>query len=664
MKLKTSLFNPGIQKQNMKQHGWISLIYLIGLLFSVPLQMVLYAADENRTQYQHVEHLFNIGFPLQLLMSFIIPIIAGIFLFRYLQTKSAADMIHSLPIKRGTLYVNHVISGAVMLMIPVWLTAIAASMAVNAYSVFEFISVADVWIWTIVMTIMSLFYFCFSVFIGMMTGMSVAQGILTFIILMLPAGLFVLISTNLNYYLYGFSNEYYTGETITRWAPIVMMSEFNHTPDIPVGRVLIYLFLTVLFGAVGYILYKIRQIETAGQAITFQPLRPIFKYGVTICTMLLGGVYFEQYGTIEWLVFGYIFASLLGYLIAEMILQKTWRIWNGKTFIHYAGYAGMMVILAFVINMDVLGYESNVPDDNQIESVYFGNDVYPLTNSENTDIYISDESYIKNVKELHEYIVQTKPEQVDAHTPYGNNRYVIAYQLENGSTLVRQYELPIEAVEEKLAGIMESEPYKRMQYHVNDLDQELDNIVITASGPIQKNVTISNTEEIQELQQILKYEISSMKLNEMTAAGMNWGHILLEPAAQEENPLLNQPQPDIPWKKSFHELEQWLDEKGYLEQARVMPEDINALEILRVPGGTRGITYPDQVFREQNEQGMEQLVKVKDTEVIEEALEQYRNIGEGEYFVRFLTNNRRTELYGVFPENQVPDKIISAYNNE
>ncbi|MFB4164353.1 DUF6449 domain-containing protein [Alteribacillus sp. JSM 102045] len=666
MRSKTSLFNKGVQKQNIKQHGWIGLIYLVGLLFSVPLQMILFASDENQTQYNTIEHLFEVGFPIQLLFVFIVPVMAGIFLFRYLQVTSSADMIHSLPIKREELFGNHLISGIMMLLLPVWITALTAFITVNLYTALDPISSSDIWSWTVVITVMTLFYFSFSVFVGMMTGMSVAQGILSFILLMLPAGVFFLITTNLNYFLYGFSTQYYSSKTIINWSPILMMNELNYR-DIPTGQIAIYLLLAVLFSFAALLLYRFRHVEMATQAITFQPLRPIFKYGVTFCAMIVGGAYFEMYGTTGWLIFGYIFGSLIGYLVAEMILQKTWRIFQVKTFIHYTAYAGVIIIAAILINTDALGYETSVPDNEEIDSVYFGHSLYPLTAEEDTgqeiEVFLSDENYIQNVREFHEELVQRQPKEIKRLTSPSKNELVIAYQLKNGSTLVRQYRIPMETVEKELAGIMESESYKRIEYHIEDLDQELDTITITADGLVNKNVSITDKEEIKELQQILKYEISSLKINEMIEEGRNWGHILLEPASSDNlagNPSFDEPQASIPWKKSFDELESWLDENEYLEQARTLPEEIEKMEILHQPG-TRNYTYPDQVFVEQNDMGAKMVV-VEDNDMIEEALQHYSEFGTGEYFVQFTTIDGM-RVYGVFSDNEVPESILSKLNN-
>ncbi|OEH92500.1 hypothetical protein [Bacillus solimangrovi] len=87
MKSKKSLFNVGIVKQDLRQHGWVSVLYLLGLLFALPLQMLMINEDSFRSTYDNLETYFDIGVTIQIIFIYTLSILAGIFLFRYLQTK-------------------------------------------------------------------------------------------------------------------------------------------------------------------------------------------------------------------------------------------------------------------------------------------------------------------------------------------------------------------------------------------------------------------------------------------------------------------------------------------------------------------------------------------------------------------------------------------------
>ena len=114
-------FNSSIIRQNFRQHGWIGIIYALGLLFALPLQMFM--SNNPNAVPQEIDHLFRVTGEMQMIFIVSIPVVAGLFLFYYLQTKSPSDMWHSLPLRREHLLSSHLGSGLLLRLIPVWLTA-------------------------------------------------------------------------------------------------------------------------------------------------------------------------------------------------------------------------------------------------------------------------------------------------------------------------------------------------------------------------------------------------------------------------------------------------------------------------------------------------------------------------------------------------------------
>ena len=89
--------------------------------------------------------------------------------------------------------------------------------------------------------------------------------------------------------------------------------------------------------------------------------------------MLTGGMYFGDFQKMGWIIFGFIVGSLIGYSIATMILEKTWRIlykWKG-----YIGFAIVASISLLLLNMDIVGYENNVPQDSEVKRVYVSSEI-------------------------------------------------------------------------------------------------------------------------------------------------------------------------------------------------------------------------------------------------------------------------------------------------
>lgn len=642
MQSNTSFFNKGIQKQNIKQHGWLSIVYLLGLLFSIPLQMLLVISGEERAPIPQ-EHLFEDAFFSQIIFVTLVPVFAGIMMFRYIQVKASVDMIHSLPIQRKSLYINHLITGFILLVLPVWITGGVTALIVGSSPMFEGITYQDVGNWLLIASVMTIFSFIFSVCIGMLTGLSILQGVLTLILLVLPSGFLLLLTDILDWYLFGFARVYYeSSDQLIKLSPITMLSDYVLKQDM-----VMYAVLAVVFGIVGYFLYKLRNVERASQALTFDLFKPIFKYGVTVCTMLISALYFHHLEHIGWIVFGYVGGSLLGYVVAEITLQKTWRIWGKNVFLGYAGYAVVIVLIGFIIHIDLFGYETSVPDKEEIKAVYFGGDMYKLsdeTMSEN--MFSTDEQYIEGVQALHQAIVS----KGDTNETAPGNYYAIAYQLEGGRKFVREYRITPD-LGEKLANVVESEPYKRDMYNLEDLEKPLETISIT-SVPIHESVTISDPEEMNELSRILKYEISSMKMEDMIGNGKSLGFVSIYTDDENEDTEIS-----LPWEKSFTELEKWLKTNNYLDRLTVQADDIKTMEVIYVPENRS--LFPVDVFMEPEK--FREVKEITNDKVIQKAINQYTDFDHDSlYYLRFVTNSG-SEFYGVLPEGDVPEEIASKF---
>src|SRR5690606_31648879 len=97
----------------------------------------------------------------------------------------------SLPVKRETLYHTHILAGLIILFIPLLVTALVTWIMVARLPIN--LSGQDVMVWLGLGMLMNLLLFMTSVAVGMITGMSSVQGVLSYILLLLPTGLSFLI---------------------------------------------------------------------------------------------------------------------------------------------------------------------------------------------------------------------------------------------------------------------------------------------------------------------------------------------------------------------------------------------------------------------------------------------------------------------------------------
>jgi ABC-2 type transport system permease protein len=496
--------------------------------------------------------------------------------------------------------------------------------------------------------------FFVTVAVGMMTGMSSAQAILTYIFFFLPIGMVAMVSYNLSFLLFGFSSIF-IDEKLTYLSPFIRFVEIWNSKDpFSILEIFIYTIIVICSFFIGLGLYKARQLESATDVIAFPFLKPVFKYGVTFCSMTLGGSYFSVTGTLNWswIIFGYISGALIGYVVAVMILQKTWRIFHFHVFIGFIGYSIIFIIILFSIKTDLIDFEKKLPRMDQISEVYFG-DKYEMQELIRNDIEVYSDSklYIQDVRNLHEYITGQQ-DLIEAQT---DEKYrqdmVITYRLNDGNLFTREYRLPVQLMKEKLTPVMEAESYKKILPEYTQLQKSIRLINIVPNGPVGKQVTITDQKEIAELSRVIEKDLLSQTLDDLVQSTSPWGYIEISTKANDEDHSYEGF--PIEWKKSYDETTKWLDEHGYLDDARINIDDLLKAEITKV-NLPKDLEYynPDELFI-----SGEQFFTITDKELLSKTLEHFTEYSEEHtYYIKFTLKDGN-EWYGSIPDEDVPTDI-------
>jgi len=680
MKSKASFYNAGLIKQDFKQHGWIGLVYLIGLLFFFPLKLMMIFSNPKHHLYysKDLTTLAYLDREISLLFVTVISVGTAVMLFRYLQVKESVDTLHSLPIKRKQHFASHIFSGVIMLWVPVILTGLLTLVVYQFAPAGQVLSTVNLIHWMAIMLLMSTFFYIFTVLVGMITGQSVMQGALTFIFLILPAALLTLITEHLRFYLYGFLTHY-INQNLERWSPFIKFIEFNFERSYSVTEVIVYLALIALFSYLALWLYNRRHLESATDPIVFSILKPILKYGFAFCVMLISGLYFSssQNDQMSWMYFGYVVGGLLGYVIAEMILQKSWRIFEFKLVKEIGVYFAIFTVLIISLHLDIFGFESRIPAADQIKGVYFGNDFYYLQENEQKgkNLYESDKGYIDNILKLHTKIAEEQP------TNESNDHYremthaFISYQLKNGKQFVRHYSVPTKEIETELKPIVETETYKNEHFRLHQLDQTIEKITFYSPEHLQgKQVVIADPNEINEVKELLKKDIYSLSYEEIMNPNTNT-LVEMEFLASDTNEYNQYRGFHYTASKNYSRVKNWLEEKGHLSKLTISVEDISHIEVASIKIENQVIenpyehttVYPEAVFGghhypENFNFTTEKVVKIEKNDEIEEALLTYRKgiVEANMYAVKFVTNTRQ-EFYGVFVPEELPSFITTYF---
>ncbi|WP_456271324.1 DUF6449 domain-containing protein [Bacillus sp. AK031] len=649
MQSRTSLGNKQLFILIGRNTGWLGIAYFIGLLFALPLNVWMQLSNEEYHYYLTYGHMFQLNFVLQAGLMMVIPVLLSVFLFRYLHVKQQADMIHSLPVKREKLFYHFSIAGFLMLVIPVIITALLMTVITLSNDLGPHFQPQDILEWTLITLLMDILFFVVGITLGMLTGLSVIQALLTYIALLFPAGIYVLVVLNLKNFLFGFPQEYFFNVQPESFSPILKAGMF-HNVSLSAVEVVLYAGLSILLYVLSIVLYKKRKLETASQAISVPLMKPVFKFGIILCLMLLSGAYFsEVQSKLSWTLFGYGSGFIIGYLISEMILQKTWRV--SPRWKELAGFAVFISLIIFTFQLGFNNYEKAIPDMDEISKVHFSDNVYSYLDSygEEPVRYLEQKENIENVRKLHEEIVSEKPKRD------GMDQAFIVYELKDGSKVIREYDIKRSEYKSYYAAIYESVEYKQAIEPILSVDIEMaDKISITARGPHNKQMSLTDESLLKEALEVLKQEVKEESYESMVDRRDTLYDI--EVLLSDDRRIYTS------WKPAYTNFKRWLETKGLFEKVKVTANDVSRVVVFKredhQEASGPAVDFQRSVA-ELEQKG--KTMTIESDEKIEELLESTSWSMESEYMIAFYFKGQDYPDIKGFTEETIPQYITEGF---
>ncbi|ANB61783.1 DUF6449 domain-containing protein [Anoxybacteroides amylolyticum] len=652
MPSKIFSYNRSLFVQNVRNIGWIGIVHLLLLFAAIPLRILMIYTNQKRDYSPVFHNVFEFSNVFQGMIAFTVPVLLAIFLFRYMQMKRSADYMHSLPLRRETLFFQQMTFGALMLVIPVLATVLLTALLCQLPLENMHISAADLVRWTAEMLLMELFVFSASVWVGMFTGISVLQGAFAYILFLFPAGISVLILMNMRYVLSGFAADYYLSANLERIVPFFRFVELADKPlaSFEMAR---YALAIVVCYLLSIWLYKQRHSEAAGQAIAFPVLQPVFSFGVTFCFMLVGGLYFgETQRSLGWILFGYVTFSLVGFFIASAIIEKTWRIFHRWK--EYAVFIVAIVVIGSLVRFDITGYEKRQPALSDIQRVYFGESVYQFERQTEkqyisyvqSDQFLQTTQNIKNVYAFHRQLIEDRPTSF----AFGENtrQVVIGYVLKNGEKMVRMYSIPINEYKPFYEAIMESREYKHNYYLLlQDNVSPIRQITLRAE---EKTVQIADPKQIESFIAVLKTELKEEPFTEMISPTNDWGTIELLQGDGD--------QMQLSWKKSYARIDAWLKQHDLLSKARITADDIQYAIVVKNDARTPLYNLVENPTFVKELETRTDVLRITDKKQLEECLQKASSYKtESRYIIAFYRTAHAEPEWHVIDEEALPSFI-------
>ena len=386
----------------------------------------------------------------------LVGVLAAMAVFSYLYSARSACMMHALPLRREGLFLSQYLAGLTMLVLPlaaVALVTLAVGMAVVPSWGWSQ-ALPAVGIWLACMSGVCLFFYSFACFCAMFTGQLLALPVFYAILNWLAMVVNFLVTALMEQFFYGYQAnylpawvEFLTPVSLLRQACYWGVRDVYDDGALVRGLaapqfVALYAGIGVVFALLALWVYRGRQVESAGDVVSVPLVRPVFKYGVALCSGLCLGVFTTQilgwYNTDSTavLVVCVLLWTAAGYFAAEMLLKKSFRVlraWKGC-----AAAVAVMAFLCAVCVFDLFGVETRVPDPDRVISMEADAGMGYPGDSGRLTLTTSDRGIIEQVTALHQAMVNER-ERVGTEAGDDYISLRVTYRLENGSTLSRQY---------------------------------------------------------------------------------------------------------------------------------------------------------------------------------------------------------------------------------
>jgi len=392
-------------------------------------------------------------------------LLSAMAVFGYLYNNRSAAMMHALPMRRDTLFFTQYVAGVSYFLLPYLVTALLTAAAELALlpSADWGKALGALGVWLLTQTATSLFFFSFAAFCAMFTGHVLALPAFYGILNCLVVAIYSLCVELARHFFFGMS--YYSMEhpLVILCTPVYALTEACNWrmqyEDVLVGGVydsqLVDCYLMspgtvagyavagIVFALLALMVYRRRHVESAGDVVSVPVVRPIFRAGVAFCAGLCFGVFtaaFFSWMDIVPLFVGCILLwTAVGWFAAEMLLKKSFRVlrcWKGCLVMLCA-----MALLCAACIFDWFGVENRVPQAGGVTSLTVSVDMgAPGDDGAYLDAVFTDPQDIQTFLAIHQAVVNDKARLSGSRS---GDEYIsnlsLTYQLENGSTLRRQY---------------------------------------------------------------------------------------------------------------------------------------------------------------------------------------------------------------------------------
>ena len=303
--------------------------------------------------------------------------------------------------------------------------------------------------WLGVTLLVLLFFFGFASFCAMLTGnivvLPVVYGVLNFVVV----GVEILLRALMSVFLFGFSDLGIAYSSFGKYAsPLYALYDRVSMVNVEIRDavtggsmygatgvegwtlMIVYGVIGLLFLIAALLLFRCRKMETAGDTVAINVLKPVFRWcmglGAGLCLgCLIFAMFYGAYGYSRAqagivVVISMLAGSFIGWFAGEMIIRKSFRVFcrGMRGFTGWAICAAVILVCAASMHFDLLGLERYTPKAENVSSV--------TVNCNGETVTLREQKNIAALIEAHKGIISNR-EIYDVERPgavYGDQTYI------------------------------------------------------------------------------------------------------------------------------------------------------------------------------------------------------------------------------------------------
>lgn len=479
-------------KQDLKRSGGI--IAVIGLMFFLAFtvagiinldEMLKYVGESSYTMQEVIINFkeyvsFNYAVVAITMLS---AVLCGVTRYSYLHSEVKLDLFHSMPVKREKLYWVQYISGVIQYAVPMMINLLLIIIIGSFRGVVNANVLTNTLIGLFINLLFFLIIYSTTILAMVMTGKVVVGilGVCTFLsyfpcVYFLGMALFSIFFKT--FYTISWRaesfNVYLSPVTLYIYIEQKAKDGQMFLPELAIGLVMV-----VLITALSLFLYKLRNSESAGNAIAFRKTEAAIKFLIVVPISLFAGIIAESMSVQSqdiWLILGIAFGVLIISAVIEFIYYMDFsRILNRKKLL-LASFVTAFCIIG-IFRLDIFKYDSNIPDKSDVETVAIEinglyDDAYEVKDASDTSTpyeftskHIREQMKVSDLDSVYRIIDSALQETANE----GTSSVIVKFRLKNGKEKIRRYTLNSEMLHQELVNLYKDQSFKENVYPIMNM---------------------------------------------------------------------------------------------------------------------------------------------------------------------------------------------------